>query len=249
VAGTAPLYDGIGRVYGRHRRADPRIAAQIENALGEARTIVDVGAGTGSYEPADKVVVAVEPSTVMAAQRRVGAAPLVRAVAERLPFADDTFDAALAVFTIHHWGDIVGGLREMARLARRVVIVTFEPEAHARFWLFDEYIPEVNDLAPYRVLPPDAVAEVVGAQRVETVMIPSDCGDGFNLAFWRRPEAYLDPEVRACMSGLAMLPADLVARRMERLAADLADGTWHARHGELLETGAMDGGIRLVVRS
>jgi SAM-dependent methyltransferase len=249
VSRTPTVYDGIGLVYARHRRPDPRIASQIERALGQARTIVDVGAGTGSYEPGDRVVVAVEPSVVMAAQRPAGAAPLVRAVAEQLPFADDAFDAALAVFTIHHWSDVVGGLREMARTARGAVVLTFDPELHSRFWLFDEYVPEVTDLAHHNVLPPDAVAEVLGAQRVEPVMIPFDCVDGFNWAYWRRPEAYLDPEVRACMSGLASLPGDLVARRMERLRADLADGTWRARHGDLLDAAVIDGGIRLVIRS
>ena len=136
MVGAAPIYDGIGRAYARHRRPDPRIAAQIERAMGDVSTIVDVGAGTGSYEPGDKSVVAVEPSGVMAAQRDPGAAPVVRAVAESLPFADQSFDAALAVFTIHHWRDLVGGLREMGRVARAVVVLTFDPVVHADFWLF-----------------------------------------------------------------------------------------------------------------
>jgi SAM-dependent methyltransferase len=248
VAAAAPIYDGIGRAYSRHRRADPRIAAQISRALGSARTVVDVGAGTGSYEPADKAVVAVEPSVVMADQRPVGAAPVVRAVAESLPFPDGSFDAALAVFTIHHWVDVTGGLREMARVARSVAVLTFDPAVHARFWLFTDYVPEVNDLPSNDVPAPAVVADVIGAQRVEPVMVPADCVDGFNWAFWRRPEAYLDPEVRACMSGLAMLPDDLVTKRMERLRSDLADGTWHARHGDLLDGEVIDGGLRLVVR-
>jgi SAM-dependent methyltransferase len=248
AARVAPIYDGIGRAYGLHRRPDPRIAAQIERALGEISTLVDVGAGTGSYEPADKAVVAVEPSVVMASQRDAGAAPVVRAVAESLPFPDGSFDAALAVFTIHHWSDVVGGLREMARVARAVAVLTFDPVAHSDFWLFRDYLPEVNALASNLVLPPDAVAEVIGAQRVEPVMIPWDCVDGFNWAFWRRPEEYLDPEVRACMSGIALLPDDLVAQRMDRLRADIAAGTWHARHGHLLQQDVIDGGLRLVIR-
>lgn len=248
MAHSTPLYDGIGRAYARHRRPDPRISAQIGRALGDARRVVDVGAGTGSYEPADTTVVAVEPSVVMAAQRRADAAPVVRAVAEGLPFADDAFDAAVAVFTIHHWSDVVAGLQEMARVARRVAVLTFDPVAHAEFWLFTDYVPEATTLASHRVLPPDAVAEVIGAQVVERVMIPADCVDGFNWAFWRRPEEYLDPEVRACMSGLALLPDDLVAQRMERLRADLADGTWQARHGALMHHDVIDGGLRLVVR-
>ncbi len=245
---AVPLYDGIGRAYARHRRPDARVAAQIEAALGAASTVVDVGAGTGSYEPADKVVTAVEPSPVMAAQRAVAAAPVVRAVAESLPFPADCFDAAMAVLTIHHGSDVVGGLQEMVRVARRVVVLTFDPVVHSSFWVFSDYLPEVNDLAASHVLSPEAVAAVIGAQRIEPVPVPSDCADGFNVAFWRRPEAYLDPEVRACMSGLAMLDADLVAERMDRLRSDLADGTWEARHGDLLQADTFDGGLRLVVR-
>jgi SAM-dependent methyltransferase len=248
VASTPPLYDTIGRAYARHRRPEPRIAAQVTRALGPARTVVNLGAGSGSYEPTDRRVVAVEPSPVMAAQRPVGAAPVVRAVAERLPFPDGSFDAALAVLTIHHWRDVVGGLREAARVARRLAILTFDPVVHSTFWLFTDYVPEVNALDMSRVMRPDAVADVIGAQRVEVVPVPGDCIDGFNLAFWQRPERYLDPEVRACMSGLATLPDDLVAARMERLAADLDDGTWHARHGHLRDEASFDGGLRLVIR-
>ena len=185
----------------------------------------------------------------MAAQRAAGAAPVVRAVAESLPFADDSFDAAMAVLTIHHWSDVVGGLREMARVARDCRRAHLRP-GRAREVLAVHRLRARSDTrcASNQVLPPDAVAEVIGAQRVEPVMVPADCVDGFNWAFWRRPEAYLDPEVRACMSGLALLPDDLVAQRMERLRADIADGTWHARHGHLLDHDAIDGGLRLVVR-
>ena len=242
------LYDTIGATYPVTRRTEPRIAAQIWAALGDARTVLNVGAGTGSYEPSDKAVVAVEPSVVMAAQRGSDAAPVVRAVAESLPFPGDSFDAALAVFTIHHWSDAVGGLREMARVARRVIVLTFDPVVHADFWLFRDYLPEATALPSYLVLPPEAVAETIGAQRVEPVMIPADCVDGFNWAYWNRPEAYLDPGVRACISGLAQLPDVLVAERMEQLRADLEDGTWHRRHGELLGHATIDGGFRLIVR-
>lgn len=248
MADAAPIYDGIGRVYARHRQPDPRIAAQIERALGAARTVVDVGAGTGSYEPDDRPVIAVEPSLVMAGQRAATAAPVVRAVAEHLPFADGAFDAAMAVLTIHHWSDTLGGLREMTRVARQVAVLTFDPVVHATFWLFTEYLPEVTTLPVSRVMDPETVADVIGADRVEPVLVPSDCIDGFNLAFWQRPAAYLDPEVRACMSGLALLSTDLVAERMEHLREDIADGTWHARHRDLLRMDAIDGGFRLVVR-
>lgn len=248
MARATPIYDGIGRVYARHRRPDPRVAAQLERALGAARTVVDVGAGTGSYEPGDKRVVAVEPSLVMIGQRAVGAAPVVRAVAEHLPFPDGAFDAAMAVLTIHHWSDAVVGLREMARVARGVAVLTFDPVVHGTFWLCTEYLPEVTALPLSRVVDPETVAEIIGADGIEPVLVPSDCVDGFNVAFWRRPAAYLDPEVRACMSGLAVLDPDLVATRMERLRQDISDGTWHARHRDLLHEDVFDAGLRLVVR-
>jgi SAM-dependent methyltransferase len=246
---TGPGYDHIGTVYARHRRPDPRVAEQIGAALGEAATVVNVGAGTGSYEPAHRTVVAVEPSLVMIDQRPALSAPVVQAVAEWLPFGDGAFDAAQAVLTIHHWGDPTAGLAEMARVARRVVVLTFDPIVHKSFWFFDDYVPESASLPSTNTIGPDRVAEVIGADRVEIVPIPADCIDGFNWAFWNRPHAYLDPEVRACMSGLALLDDDLVARRMEQLRRDLEDGTWHRRHGHLLDLDSIDGGFRLVMRS
>ncbi len=244
----AAVYDGIGRAYSRHRRPDPRIAAQVELALGDAATILDVGAGTGSYEPAGAQVTAVEPSPVMAAQRPAGAGPVVRAVAERLPFADGDFDAAMAVLTVHHWADVRAGLAEMARVARRLVVLTFDPPVHFRFWLLDEYVPEVRELASAVVPGAHQVADMIGADRVEVVPVPADCVDEFLWAHWRRPERYLDPEVRSCMSGLALLAPQLVDERMARLQADLDAGIWHARHRDLLQLDAIDGGFRLVVR-
>jgi SAM-dependent methyltransferase len=242
-------YDAIGRIYARYRQPDPRIAAQIEAALGNAESILNVGAGTGSYESTDRRVVAADPSPVMLAQRSVGAAPAVRAVAGALPFADDSFDAAMAILTVHHWPDAAAGLAELRRVADGIVIFTFDAAVHARYWLFEEYLPETVTLDTWRTPPVEAVAEAVGAERVEVVPIPADCVDGFNWAYWRRPEAYLDPDVRACISGLAQLPDGLVAKRMEQLAVDLADGTWQARHAELTQLNVVDGGFRLVVRS
>lgn len=245
---VAPAYDRIGRLYARHRRSDPRIAAPILAALGGAASVVDVGAGTGSYEPAGATVVAVEPSAVMVAQRGPGSAPALRAVAGALPFADATFDAAMAVLTVHHWPDPEAGLAELCRVARRVVVLTFDPAVHFSYWLVREYLPEIGALPSAAVPSIGRVAEALGADRVETVPVPADCVDGFNWAYWRRPAAYLDPEVRACISGLAQLPAALVAERMSRLARDLADGTWDARHADLRHLDAVDGGFRLVVR-
>jgi hypothetical protein len=243
-----PEYDRIGRLYSLHRRPEPRIAAQISGALGDASTVVNVGAGTGSYEPADRTVVAVEPSPVMISQRPLGAAPVVQAVAEALPMPSGSFDAALAVFTVHHWTDVRAGLGEITRVARRIVILTFDPVVHATFWLLKEYLPESNELPSCRAPAPEVLAELIGAHRIEEVPVPADCVDGFNWAYWNRPEAYLDPEVRACISGLAQLPDALVQERMEKLRADLDDGSWHRRHGHLLGDATIDGGFRLVIR-
>jgi SAM-dependent methyltransferase len=248
MAGLEARYNDIGSVYGRHRRPDPRVADPINRALGDAASVVNVGAGTGSYEPSDRRVVAVEPSTVMIGQRPPGSAPVVRAVAETLPFADQEFDAALAVLTVHHWTDIGAGLAEMVRVARRVVVFTFDPTVHDSFWFFRDYIPEAMAPPPTTAIEPGVVAEAIGADRVEVVPVPADCIDGFNWAFWRRPHAYLDPEVRACMSGVALLDDDLVAERMARLRIDLESGTWAARHRHLLDRDSIDGGFRLVVR-
>jgi SAM-dependent methyltransferase len=239
------LYDAIGATYSSHRRADPRIAAALLAALGDAATVVNVGAGTGSYEPVDRRVVAVEPSAVLLAQRVPGAAPAVRARAEELPFADGTFDAALAVLTVHHWGDPTAGLRECARVARRrVVILTWDPAATG-FWLVEEYFPELlaHDRRVFPAL--GELARVLGDLDVSVVPIPGDCVDGFLGAFWRRPEAYLDPTVRAGMSSFGRV-AD-VQRGIERLTTDLASGAWAARHEPLRARATLDLGYRLVV--
>jgi len=245
---SRPSYDEIGRDYARYRRADPRIAAQVRAGLAGTRSVVDVGAGTGSYEPTDRPVLAIEPSAVMIGQRPPGAAPVVRATAAHLPIADGVFDAAMAVLTVHHWPDVVAGLREMTRVAESIVILSFDPVVHRRFWLLEDYLPEVNELPSAGVPPPGELARMVGAQTVEVVPVPADCVDGFNWAYWRRPHAYLDPGVRACISGIASLPADLVEARMARLARDLDDGTWLGHHRDLMARPTVDGGFRLIVR-
>ncbi|HRW37616.1 MAG: class I SAM-dependent methyltransferase [Acidimicrobiales bacterium] len=241
-------YDRIGQTYATGRRPDPRVEAQIHRALGEACSVVNVGAGTGSYEPADRTVVAVEPSATMRRQRRPGAAPCVAGVAESLPFTDGSFDVAMTVLSIHHWTDVERGLTELRRVARRQVVLSYEPVDVVSFWLVDDYLPEIGELAVSRPPRPAEVLERLGgAGRIEVVPVPADCVDGFQPAHWQRPEAYLDPAVRACASGLALLPDDLVAARMARLAADLADGSWHRRHGHLLDRAELDTGFRLVV--
>ena len=191
------LYDTIGATYTVTRRTEPRIAAQVWAALGDARTVLNVGAGTGSYEPPDRDVTAVEPSAVMRAQRPAGAAPCVAAAAESLPFEDQSFDAAMAFTTVHHWQDPLAGLREMRRVARRVVVFTHDTTEAGwlrRFWLTRDYLPEVAGLLVRR----PRLTELAGAigARVEPVLIPWDCADGFFEAYWRRPEAYLDDQVR-----------------------------------------------------
>lgn len=245
---THGSYDRVGVGYARFRNPDPRIAARLTSALGDARTVVNVGAGTGSYEPIDRVVLAVEPSEVMVQQRPPDSAPCIRAAAERLPFFDQSFDAAMGILTIHHWSDPVAGLRELVRVARRVVIFAYEPAVHRTFWLWQEYFPAAARVAAASELPIAQVADIIGAGRVEPVLVPHDCSDGFGPAYWRRPAAYLDPSVRCCISGLALLPAKDLEPGLRRLRQDLDTGAWQTRHRDLDNLDAIDAGLRLVVR-
>ena len=242
-------YDRIGLGYATSRRPDPRIAAMLHGALAGCRSVVNVGAGAGSYEPVDRRVVAVEPSATMVAQRARGAAPVVRATAAALPFAADAFDAALAVLTVHHWGDRRRGLRELRRVARRrVVLLTYDPRAAGeRFWLVARYLPEVQELDAPRFPSGDELTEALGPVAVRPVPIPADCVDGFLGAFWRRPEAYLEPALRDRMSVFAQLPAAAVSSGLARLGADLASGEWDRRFGGLRARESLDLGYRLVV--
>ena len=220
----AQLYDTIGATYTVTRRTEPRIAAQIWAALGDARTVLNVGAGTGSYEPPDRDVLAVEPSALMRAQRPSDAAPCVAGAAESLPFDDQSFDAAMAVCTVHHWRDPVAGLREMRRVARRVVVFLFDTSDADQFWLTRDYLPEFAALRGCRVLAalPD-LADAIGA-RTEPVPIPWDCADGFFEAYWRRPEAYLDEDVRRGISVWDAVGPDAEQRAVRSLRDDLASG-------------------------
>jgi SAM-dependent methyltransferase len=242
---TAQRYDTIGHGYTSFRRPDPRIAAQIWSAIGDAARIVNVGAGTGSYEDGARNVVAVEPSAVMVGQRGLGGAPVVRAAAEHLPFPDHSFDVAMASMTVHHWLDLRAGLTEMCRVADRQVIFTFDPSMHDALWVLTEYVPASVGFAD--AAPLEAVIDVVGPCRVEVVLTPADCTDGFASAYWRRPEQYLSPSLRASISVLARLdPAD-VEPGMAQLARDLASGAWHRRHADLLQKESIDAGLRLVI--
>ena len=240
-------YDRIGQSYTAHRVPDPRIAAQILAALGDAGAVLNVGAGAGSYEPDDgRTVLAVEPSATMRAQRPAGAAPCVAGVAGALPFADGSLEAAMTVLSVHHWPDQRAGLEEMRRVAHRQVLLTFDPTFHASFWMVRDYLPESAGLAGSNPLTPDEIARQLKG-RVETVSVPADCTDGFFWAFWKRPEAYLDPAVRSGISAIAQLPEEVVARAMDRLAADLDSGAWHDRNRELVACEEIDGGYRLVI--
>jgi SAM-dependent methyltransferase len=240
------LYDRIGAGYGATRRADPRIERAIHDALGDARRVVNVGAGTGSYEPRDREVVAVEPSERMIAQRAPGSAPVVRAAAERLPFEDGSFDAALAVLTDHHWSDRAGGLNEMRRVARhRAVLFTWDQRFATRFWLVRDYLPGFLDLPGG--MPIATIAEHLGAREIVAVPIPADCEDGFFHAYWARPEAYLDPQVRANISVFARLDEREVTTAVDRLRDDLTTGAWHERNAEILGRDELDLGYRLLI--
>jgi SAM-dependent methyltransferase len=240
------LYDTIGATYTATRRTEPRIAAQVWAALGSARTVLNVGAGTGSYEPPDRDVTAVEPSTVMRAQRPVSAAVCAAATAAHLPFADKRFDAAMAFATVHHWPDLMVGIREMQRVARRVVVFTCDTSDRAwrrRFWLTRDYLPEVA-ASPIGLA--TELASALGA-RVEPVLIPWDCVDGFFEAYWRRPEAYLDESVRRGISVWARVGMNAEQRAVRILRDDLASGRWAERNSDLLGLEAADLGLRLLI--
>ncbi|HET9269794.1 MAG TPA: methyltransferase domain-containing protein [Vicinamibacterales bacterium] len=244
---TQALYDQIGATYTSTRRPDPRIAAAIRRGLGQAVRVVNVGAGAGAYEPADRLVVAVEPSRRMIEQRPAGAAAAIQASAEALPFQSGTFDAGLAVLTLHHWSDWRRGLDEIRRVADRLVICTFELEDLGNFWLTQRYFPEIVELSRGQCPSVDDVAAHIGTCRVESVPVPHDCVDGFLAAYWRRPEAYLDSSVRAGMSGFSLLGAEVVTRGIARLHADLESGEWDRRFGDLRQLEAIDVCYRLLV--
>jgi len=241
-------YNRIGRGYARSRRADPRIASQIVDGLGDAATVVNVGAGTGSYEPSHLAVTAVEPSIEMIRQRPQDAAPVVRAMAERLPFADHSFDASLAILTIHHWRDQSGGLGEMLRVARRrVVILTWDITVGASFWLTAHYFPQITAFDSTRFRPVSELADALGGARILKVPIPHECQDGFLAAFWARPEEYLSPWRRAPISGFAQMPAGVLREGLDRLASDLQSGAWDQRFGRFRYQESLDAGYRLLV--
>lgn len=239
-------YGAIGAEYARYRRPEPQIAELIEGALGDALTVLNVGAGAGSYEPRDRIVTAVEPSASMRAQRPADLPIAVDAVAERLPYADDSFDAAMATFTVHQWPDLAAGLQELRRVTRGpVAILTGDPALLDRFWLTD-YAPEVIATEASRYPPPDRIAELLGGASVTRVPIPLTCSDGFGEAYYGRPEALLDPGARRANSAWSFVGRDVVDRFEQRLRGDLADGTWDARWGVLRTQPTFEGSLVLI---
>jgi hypothetical protein len=240
------IYDSIGTTYNTTRRPDPRVGQVIWSALGDCRSVLNVGAGTGAYEPADRDVVAVEPSATMRRARPAGSAPCVAAIAESLPFDDRSFDAAMAILTVHHWRDYRAGLGELRRVARRrVLVVHWDQSLIDQLWLAD-YFPEAFAFDRRRSPPLHDVCVALDAIDVVPLPVPHDCRDGFGAAYWRRPDAYLDPTVRAGMSMLAQTEHER-GDGVERLRRDLSDGTWAARHHDLLARTELDCGYRIVI--
>lgn len=248
--GERPRYDQIGQGYAQTRREDPRFYQRILAALGDARSVVNVGAGAGSYEPRDRQVLAVEPSDVMAAQRPPTAALAIRAFAHDLPLRDHSTDAAMAILSLHHWDEQQQrGVQELRRVARdAVVILTYDPRVSGAMWLMAEYLPEVAEL-DHRIFPwPERIAEWLGGEvTVEQVPIPADTPDWMLGSFWAHPERVLDAQARAATSGFARMSEAVVERVVGALARDLADGSWEARHGHLRELAEYDVGLRLIV--
>ena len=246
VSGARAAYDRIGLGYRGIRGTDPVLASRIWAALGDARTVVNVGAGTGSYEPPDRWVLAVEPSQVMIAQRPADAAPVIQASVEQLPLADHTVDVATAILTVHHWNSVEAGLRELVRVVReRIVLVTMDVEVLSELWTVRDYLPEL--LGEHSGFPSiDQLQELLPNAQVEVLPVPRECADGFMAAYWGRPHAYLDPQARAATSPWHDLPADVIDTSLARLRRDLDSGEWQARYGDVLAIPELDVGLRLI---
>ncbi len=243
-------YDTIGHGYSQTRREDPRFRAQIHAALADARTVVNVGAGTGAYEPRDRHVIAIEPSDVMAAQRPRDLAPAIRASADDIPLRDHSVDAAMAILSVHHWDEgREKGIRELRRIARKaVVVLTYDPAVSASMWLMADYLPEVAALDRQIFPRPEQLAEWLGGDvRIDTLPIPCDTPDWMLGSFWAHPERVLDARARAATSGFARMATHVVDRVVSEVSRDLANGLWDDRHGHLRSLETLDVGLRLIV--
>jgi SAM-dependent methyltransferase len=240
-------YGRIGDGYVSYRQPEPQIEAAIREALGDARSVLNVGAGAGSYEPRDLDVVAVEPSAQMRAQRPADRVAAIDGTAEDLPFADDTFDAAMATFTVHQWSDLPTGLAEVRRVTRGpVVVLTCDPTLLRRFWLA-EYAPEAIDTEARRYPSVDAITSGLGGGQVASLPIPLHCTDGFGEAYYGRPERLLDPGARKANSAWSFVGPEVHERFETDLGRDIADGTWDAKHGHLRDQPQFDGSLVLIV--
>jgi SAM-dependent methyltransferase len=240
------IYDEIGTDYASLRRPDLRWAARIHQALEGDRTLVNVGAGTGSYEPTFMSVVGVEPSQTMIRQRSESASPVVCGIAETLPFVDSAFDVALAVLTVHHWSDPVAGLAELRRVSRKQVVLTWDPNISSQFWLVRDYLPEIAEReTPLATL--ETVLTHLNPATTDVLVVPYNCTDGFLGAYWKRPHVYLDSMARGAISGFALLDHSLVSTAMDRLKQDLDNGSWYQRYSELSGLDEIDLGYRLVI--
>jgi SAM-dependent methyltransferase len=243
-------YDDIGRGYASTRREDPQLAARIVEALGDAESVANVGAGTGLYEPCDRYVLAIEPSDVMAAQRPRHLAPAVRGEADCLPLRDGSVDAAMTVLSLHHWdGRQEQGVRELRRVARGpVVIVTYEPAIFEAMWLVKDYLPELAALERQIAPSTTQVATWLGGRtRIEAIPVPRDTPDWTLMSFWAHPERVLDASARSATSGFARMPVDIVQRVVTTVRRDLQAGSWDLRYAKLRQISEYDAGLRLIV--
>jgi SAM-dependent methyltransferase len=245
---TIQDYNRQAQNYGQIRQEDRRIQAVIDLALGCARTVLNIGAGTGSYEPKDRYVLALEPSLTMRAQRRSGMAPAMIGTASEIPFDDDTFDASMAMLTVHHWPDLAKGLGEMARVtAGPRIVMSFDPDAHTDFWMFD-YVPEMAVVERARY---PAISKIVeglgGVVEVLTLPVARDCTDRFQVALYARPEEFLIEAVRRSQSAWNFLEAGVEARFVQQLGHDLETGVWDVKYGHLRHQDTIDCQLRLIV--
>lgn len=245
-AGVTPVYDRIGDNYSQTRQEDSRWKDLITEALGDARTVLNVGAGTGSYEPTDRYVLAVEPSSTMRAQRPPTSAPSLVGVAEDLPFDDDSFDLTLAILTVHHWGDIERGVSELRRVGRRTIVLSYDMRIQRSFWLTRDYIPEIAEAEITRVPSIEKLHSLLEPAEIKPMPVWHDHEDGVMTAYWQRPDCLLEPKVRLSCSALRLTNHESVSRGLGRLSKDLLSGEWDRKYGALREQKTYDAGFRLI---